>query len=130
VTALATILATLAAATPAPVTLTVRYTGGSRVEQLAHLRCRGDSARADGFLRTSAPPACRRARKIASFLASKPSAKRVCTQIYGGPQRARITGTIGDRRIDRRFRRTDGCQVGDWQYAVPILPRVHAGLFP
>ena len=128
--ALATILTTLAAATPAPVTLTVHYTGGSQVERVAHLRCRGDSARADGFLRTSARPACRRARKIAAFLASKPSSKRTCTQIYGGPQRARVTGTIGDRRIDRRFKRTDGCQVADWQHAVPLLPRVHAGLFP
>jgi hypothetical protein len=128
VIALATILTTLAAATPAPVTLTVRYTAGSQVERVAHLRCRAESARADGFLRTSARPACGRARKIASFLASKPSAKRVCTQIYGGPQRARITGTIGGRRVDRRFRRTNGCHVGDWQYAVPILPRVHGGL--
>ena len=128
--ALATILATLAGAAPAPVTLTVRYTNGSQVERVAHLRCRGDSARADGFLRTSARPACRRARKIASFLASKPKAKRVCTQIYGGPQRARITGTIGDRRINRSFRRTDGCQIGDWQFAVPLLPRMRAGVAP
>jgi hypothetical protein len=130
VTALATILATLAATAPAPVTLTVRYTGGSQVERVAQLSCRGDSARADGFLRTSALPACRRARKIASFLASKPSSKRICTQIYGGPQRARITGTIGDRRIDRRFKRTDGCQIGDWQYAVPLVPRMRAGVTP
>jgi hypothetical protein len=130
VIALATILTTLAAATPAPVTLTVRYTTGSQVERVAHLRCRGDGVRADSFLRTSARPACGRARKIASFLASKPSAKRVCAQIYGGPQRGRITGTIGGRRVDRRFRRTNGCHVGDWQYAVPILPRVHGGLMP
>jgi hypothetical protein len=130
VIALATILTTLAAATPAPVTLTVRYSGGSQVEKVAHLRCRGDSARADGFLRTSARPACARARKIASFLARTPSAKRVCTMIYGGPQRARIAGTIGDRRIDRHFRRRNGCEIADWQYAVPILPRVHAGLHP
>jgi hypothetical protein len=129
VIALATILATLAGTAPA-VTLTVRYTNGSQVERVAHLRCRGDSARADGFLRTSARPACLRARKIASFLASKPSAKRVCTQIYGGPQRARITGTIGARRINRSFRRTDGCQIGDWQFAVPLVPRVRAGVAP
>ena len=128
--ALATILTTLAAATAAPVTLTVRYSAGSQVERVAPLRCRAESARADGFLRTSARPACGRARKIASFLASKPRAKRVCTQFYGGPQRARISGTIGDRRIDRRFRRTNGCHIGDGQYAVPILPRAHGGLMP
>jgi len=131
VSALAAILAMFATAAPAPVTLTVRYSRGSQVEHVAHLRCRGDSARADGFLRTTgAHAACRRARKIAAFLARQPSSKRICTQIYGGPQRARITGTIGDHHIDRRFKRTDGCQIGDWQYAVPLVPRIRPGVTP
>lgn len=128
---LATLLAIAAAAAPAPVTLTVRYSNGSDVQHVAHLRCRGDSAHADGFLRTTgAHAACRRARRIATFLATRPSSKRICTQIYGGPQRARITGTIGQRRIDRRFKRTDGCEIGDWQNAVPLVPRVRAGVTP
>jgi hypothetical protein len=130
VSALATILASIAAATPAPVALTVHYANGPRAERVAHVRCRGESARADGFLRTSARPACRHARGIATFLASKPSPNRICAQIYGGPQRARITGTIGDRHIDRRFKRTNGCETADWQHAVPLLPRVHASLLP
>jgi hypothetical protein len=131
VTALAAVLSLVAAATPAPVTLTVRYTNDSGVEHVAHLRCRADSARADGFLRDAgAATACRRARTIASFLATRPSSKRICTQIYGGRQRARITGTIGTRRIDRRLKRTNGCEIGDWQHAVPLVPRVHAGVAP
>ena len=129
--ALATLLSLVAAATPAPVTLTVRYSDGSDVDHVAHLRCRADSARADGFLRTAgAGTACRRARTIATFLASRPSSKRVCTQIYGGRQRARITGTIGSRHIDRRLKRTNGCEIGDWQHAVPLVPRVPAGVTP
>jgi hypothetical protein len=131
VSALAAVLSIVAAATPAPVTLTVRYSDGSSAERIAHLRCRGDSARADGFLRrTGAAPACRRARAIASFLASRPSSKRICTQIYGGRQRAHITGTIGTRHIDRRLKRTNGCEIGDWQRAVPLVPRVRAGAAP
>ena len=130
-TALATLLSLLAAATPAPVTLTVRYSDGSDVDHVAHLRCRADSARADGFLRTAgAGTACRRARTIATFLASRPSSKRICTQIYGGRQRAHITGTIGSRNIDRRLKRTNGCEIGDWQHAVPLVPRVPAGVTP
>jgi hypothetical protein len=130
VTALAGILATIAAAAPAPVTLTVRYANGPHAERVAHLRCRADSAHADSFLRTTARPACRRARKIAPFLAAQPSSKRVCSQIYGGPQRAHVTGTIGARHIDRVFKRSDGCQVADWQYAIPLLPRVHGAVLP
>ena len=127
----AALLSIVAAATPAPVTLTVRYSDGSSAEHVAHLRCRSASARADGFLRDAgAATACRRARAIASFLASRPSSKRICTDVYGGRQRARITGTIGTRRIDRRLKRTNGCEIGDWQHAVPLVPRVRAGVAP
>jgi hypothetical protein len=131
VSVVAALLSIVAAATPAPVTLTVRYSDGSSAEHVAHLRCRGDSARADGFLRSAgAGTACRRARAIASFLASRPSSKRLCTDVYGGRQRARITGTIGTRHIDRRLERTNGCEIGDWQHAVPLVPRVRAGVAP
>jgi hypothetical protein len=130
VTAVAALLSLVAAATPAPVTLSVRYSDGSSAEHVAHLRCRADSARADGFLRDAGAAACRRARTIASFLATRPSSKRICAQIYGGRQRARITGTIGTRQIDRRLKRTNGCEIGDWQRAVPLVPRVRAGVAP
>jgi hypothetical protein len=136
VTALAVALSLAALAAhapsgPASVTLTVRYSDGSAAEHVAHLRCRRDSARADGFLSdVGARAACRHARKSAAFLAARASATRICTQIYGGPQHARITGTIGARRIDRRFARTDGCAIGDWTRAVPLVPRVRAGREP
>ena len=129
--ALAALLSIVAAATPAPVTLTVHYTSASGAAHVSHLRCRGDSARADGFLRTSgAATACRRARRLAAFLAGRPDPKRICTLIYGGPQRARVTGAIGTRHIDRRFRRTNGCEINDWQRAVPLVPRAAADVTP
>jgi hypothetical protein len=131
VTGLATAITLLALSGPAPVTLTVRYFDGTGPDDVAHLRCREARARADGFLRDAgAAAACRRARTIAGFLAAPPAKKRICAQIYGGPQRARITGTIGARKIDRRFKRTDGCAIGDWQHAVPLLPRMRAGRAP
>ena len=129
--AIAAVLSVVAAAAPAPVTLTVRYSDTSGAEHVTHLRCRAGSARADGFLRTTgAATACRRARSIAAFLAARPSSKRICTQIYGGRQRARITGTIGTRHIDRRLKRTNGCEIGDWQHAVPLVPRAPANVAP
>ena len=129
--ALAALLSVAAAAAPAPVTLTVHYTGASGAEHVAHLRCRADSARADGFVRTAgAATACRRARSIAAFLAARPDPERICTQIYGGPQRARVTGTIGRRHIDRRLKRTNGCEIADWQRAVPLVPRAPANVTP
>ena len=129
--ALAAVVSLLALSSPSPVTLTVRYFDGTAPDHVAHLRCRSTSERADGFLRDAgAGNACRRARRIAAFLDATPSKDRICTKIYGGPQRGRITGTIGARRVDRRFKRTDGFAFGDWQYVVPLLPRMCAGREP
>ncbi len=66
-------------------------------------------------------PACKGARNLAGFLAGKPPRNRVCTQVYGGPETGRIVGTIGDRKIDRRFRKTNGCEIADWKRAQPLL---------
>jgi hypothetical protein len=41
----------------------------------------------------------------------------MCSQIYGGPQTATITGTVNGRRINSTFSRTDGCQVARWNTA-------------
>jgi hypothetical protein len=129
--ALAALVSVLALSSPAPVTLTVRYSDGAGADHIAHLRCAKAKTRADGFLRDAgARTACRRARAIAAFLDRAPDKGRICTEIYGGPQRGRISGTIGARRVDRRFKRTDGCAIGDWQYSVPLLPRMRTGREP
>jgi len=129
--ALALALTLVAATTAAPagaandpVNLRVSFTRGSGPRHVAHVRCTTTRATADGFLSTvGAIRACAHARRIAAFLASPPSTKRACTQIYGGPERALVTGTIGSRRIRRGFARTNGCGVADWRRAMPLLPR-------
>jgi hypothetical protein len=113
-----------AAAAPS-VRLTIdfaRRPGGGR--GVAHLRCSASTARADGFLRAvGAARACAHARRIAGLLAGRPDPHRACSQIYGGPERALVTGTIGGRRIRRGFSRTNGCGIADWRRAMPLLPR-------
>jgi Subtilisin inhibitor-like len=44
-----------------------------------------------------------------------------CTQIYGGPQKARVVGTVLGTRVWATFTRTDGCQIGRWQRLSPWL---------
>ena len=129
-TAVAALLSLVAAATPAPVTLTVRYSDGSSAEHVAHLRCRADSARADGFLRDAgAATACRRARAIA------PSSRRAQREadLHADLRRAPARAHHRHHRhapIDRRLKRTNGCEFGDWQHAVPLVPRARAGVAP
>ncbi|GHC76652.1 SSI family serine proteinase inhibitor [Streptomyces flavofungini] len=45
-----------------------------------------------------------------------------CTQQYGGPETAHVTGTWQGRPVDATFSRTDGCQISRWNSLVPVLP--------
>ena len=127
--ALAVVVMALAGAAPAgaavdSVRLTVSFTRGSGPRHVAHLRCTAARSTADGFLSTAGPArVCAHARRIAALLAAPPRTRRACTQIYGGPERALVTGTIGRRRIRRGFHRTNGCGIADWRQAMPLLPR-------
>ena len=53
-----------------------------------------------------------------------PAADRVCTEIYGGPQRARIRGEVNGRPVDVVIQRNDGCGIADWDSLRGVLPRV------
>lgn len=45
----------------------------------------------------------------------------VCTEIYGGPQKARVVGTVSGRRVWATFTRTNGCHIDRWQRVSPWL---------
>jgi Subtilisin inhibitor-like len=45
----------------------------------------------------------------------------VCTEMYGGPQRARVVGTVNGRRIWATFARSNGCEIDRWQRISPWL---------
>jgi hypothetical protein len=76
-----------------------------------------------GFLRLAQPAeVCRRLAELRGFLTARPPRDRVCTQVYGGPEIARFTGTIGRQAVDRRFSRTDGCEIADWERVEQLLP--------
>jgi hypothetical protein len=66
-------------------------------------------------------PACARLDELARPFAPVPRGS-ACTEIYGGPQTARVTGTFKGRRIWVVFRRTNGCEIDRWNR--------HAFLFP
>jgi hypothetical protein len=65
--------------------------------------------------------ACRRLAALeAPFEAIPPNA--TCTEIYGGPQTATVTGRQGDEAVDASFSRENGCEIARWD--------THAFLFP
>jgi hypothetical protein len=66
-------------------------------------------------------PACR----VAAALTAKDFApvpdNVACTLQYGGPNTARVTGTLHGERVDARFSRTDGCEITRWEEVAPLL---------
>jgi hypothetical protein len=73
---------------------------------------------AGGSLPSSAK-AC--ARLTARMLAPLPR-DTICTQIYGGPQSARVQGKLDGRRVDARFGRANGCEIHRWEVAGFLFP--------
>lgn len=47
---------------------------------------------------------------------------KACTQIYGGPETATISGTWKGQRVMSTFARNDGCQINRWKLMAGLLP--------
>jgi Subtilisin inhibitor-like len=45
----------------------------------------------------------------------------VCTEIYGGPQVARVVGLVNGKRVWATFSRQNGCQIARWNRVSPWL---------
>ncbi len=59
-----------------------------------------------------------------TLLTEPPDPMRRCTQIYGGPEVAHVTGAVDGESVDRTFTRADGCGIADWdQVKMLIDPR-------
>ncbi len=104
--------------------LTIVYDDGSGRKTTGALTCRGAVQRAEGALDGAASPAklCAQARGNKELLTTTPDKGRQCTQIYGGPETAHVTGTIDGDKVDRRFTRTNGCELADYKRAAGLLP--------
>ena len=50
-----------------------------------------------------------------------PGPPRLCTQQYGGPQVAVVTGVFHGRAVDATFQRTDGCEIARWNAMSALL---------
>jgi hypothetical protein len=68
--------------------------------------------------------ACRKLAVRGAALFSPVPPDTACTEIYGGPQRARVVGAVAGRRVWATMRRTNGCEIERWDRLAPwLLPR-------
>ncbi|HET7140742.1 MAG TPA: SSI family serine proteinase inhibitor [Arthrobacter sp.] len=66
--------------------------------------------------------ACAALKNNAALLSPAPkTTAQVCTQQYGGPQTATVTGIVDDTPVDVTFARTDGCEIANWNAAQDVL---------
>ena len=54
----------------------------------------------------------------------------MCTEQYGGPQTARITGRWQGGPVDLELSRVDGCRIAQWDSLGPVLPVPVTGAQP
>jgi len=48
----------------------------------------------------------------------------MCTELYGGPAEALVTGRLRGHSVSARFGRKDGCQVARWNRVAFLFPGV------
>ncbi len=69
-----------------------------------------------------AAAACGALKDNPAILSPAPPAKdQLCTQQYGGPQQATVTGVVDGRSVNAVFSLTDGCAIANWNAAQAVL---------
>lgn len=89
------------------------------------IACSGDEASVDGVEGIDAAAACTQLSQpgVQERLVEGPPTDRVCTEIYGGPDTATISGTIDGSSVDTVIDRTNGCGISEWdELLADVLP--------
>lgn len=87
------------------------------------LACLGDTATFTGDTSLAADQACLALNdlEVRNRLLTDDHLDRMCTEQYGGPQVATITGTLDDEPIDASIDRANGCGIDDWDRLLAAL---------
>jgi len=87
------------------------------------LACLGDTATFTGDTTLTANDACLALTEseVRSRLLTDDHLGRPCTEQYGGPQIAVITGTLDEQAVDATIDRTNGCGIHDWDSLLAAL---------
>lgn len=68
-----------------------------------------------------AEAACAHLQELEAPLAPLPP-DMICTEQYGGPQTARVTGRWAGEPVDLELTRSNGCSISQWDGLVPLAP--------
>jgi hypothetical protein len=61
--------------------------------------------------------------KKLAIVTKPPDGATACTQLYGGPEEAHVTGTLRGEPVDRTINRADGCGIAAYEALFDALGR-------
>lgn len=99
--------------------ITIRADGTEISEQYT-LECAGEQA-ADSSTLPNAAEACLLLEQEPSRITQTVDPDATCTAIYGGPQRAEVSGILHGDSVDLSFSRHNGCAIQHWDSAAFLL---------
>jgi hypothetical protein len=102
------------AATPALADLRVavdRDGKGGKPAQTSTVRCSA----------ADASPQCEKVAALRLADLEPASGATACTELYGGPETATITGTLRGERVNLKLTRVNGCEIARWEAARALL---------
>jgi len=106
------------AATPtADLQISLSIRGSEAPSKLWTLRC------PPGGTLPDAATACRKLGQIADPFAPVPK-DTACTQIYGGPEIADVSGTFNGKHVETQFSRGNGCELERWKKVDFLFPGI------
>lgn len=110
----------------ASIDLTVTVTHPDAAEVVYTVSCGSGTESIDGDVDVDAAVACRALRQSTARerLVDGAPGDRICSQMYGGPDEARIVGSYDANPVDTVINRVDGCGIADWDKLLSgALPR-------
>jgi hypothetical protein len=105
---------------PTRLTIVVKESAESEPTEYI-LECDGATPGKASTLPEPGPACATVARLGVRFFTALPSKNMLCTQQYGGPQTARVSGTIDGEPVNAAFARTNGCEISRWDAAKGIV---------
>lgn len=107
--------------TNSSVTLTVQlFPDGSTAGSQYSLGC----AAAEPIGESQAPDpqaACQTIHEHPQILTPQRGGNRMCTEIYGGPSKAIVSGTLNGKEFSTEFTRNNGCYIDEWDTLASLL---------
>jgi subtilisin inhibitor-like len=113
------VLVASAAGATGPTALTITIWPDERKQTVQRYRLACAPAR--GTLPRAAV-ACARLAAGWPALFRPPPPDQACIEVYGGPQRAIVAGTVSGRNVWVSLRRRDGCEIERWRKLSFLLP--------